>query len=77
MRAESWICGVLAALCMPLTGCVTTKTASPDGKALELPHGRMVLRVDRDYVARVEAIARKNGTRVHWVNPPLKRIESE
>ncbi|MDW8479834.1 MAG: hypothetical protein RML12_08585 [Xanthomonadales bacterium] len=44
---------------------------------LHLPQGKVVFRVDREYVARVEAAARRNGTRVHWVNPPLRRVEVE
>lgn len=77
MRAKSWIPIPLAFACLSLAGCATTESVSRDGKVLELPQGRMVLRVDREYVARIEAIARQQGTRVHWVNPPLKRVERE
>jgi hypothetical protein len=77
MRAKSWFYGFIAVLCLAPAGCVSTKNAPRDEKVLELRQGRMVLRVDHEYVARVEAIARQNGTRVHWVNPPLRRVERE
>jgi hypothetical protein len=34
--------------------------------------GVSAFEVDRDQMAVVEAAARQAGTRVHWVNPPLK-----
>lgn len=77
MRAKSWVLVVLAVVSMPLAGCATTQSVAREDKVLELPRGRLVLRVDQEYVARVEALARKNGTRVHWINPPLRRVESE
>ena len=35
-----------------------------------------VIRTDAEYVARVEAMARKRGIEVVWVNPPKIRPET-
>lgn len=34
-----------------------------------------VIDTDADYVARVEAVARRRGIEVVWVNTPKKRIQ--
>lgn len=51
-----------------LTGCASTGTAYQNAP---LQHEDIV--TDKVYVATVEYVARHRGTRVVWVNPPMKR----
>lgn len=30
---------------------------------------------DSTYISQVEAVARQRGVEVHWVNPPVQRVE--
>ncbi|MCK7593806.1 hypothetical protein [Pseudomarimonas salicorniae] len=46
-----------------LAGCASSGTARMDA-------GANAYKVDAQYVARVEAIARQRGVDVEWVNPP-------
>ncbi len=52
----------IAALVL-LAGCASSGSA-------RLEHGARINKVDSTYVARVEAIARRRGVDVEWVNPP-------
>jgi hypothetical protein len=55
-----------------LGGCASTRTASVPTKPLM----QRDTQVDVVYVGYVNAIAKQRGTRVLWVNPPMKSIES-
>jgi len=71
------VVAVLSLLAAGLSGCTSTDTrssyvapAAVDGAAVT--ETRMVPR--SEYIAEVEKLARQQGVRVHWVNPPLKRV---
>jgi hypothetical protein len=58
-----------------LVGCASTKTAYRDVP----PHQRsagFTTAVDERYVFLVENIAKQRGTRVMWVNKPVKRVNT-
>lgn len=68
---------VVSLLSIGLLGCANTGTrlayvapAAVDGEAVA--ETRMVPR--SEYIAEVEKLARQQGVRVHWVNPPTKRV---
>jgi protein involved in sex pheromone biosynthesis len=52
---------------LALTGCASNGGARTSAE-VEKQH-----RVDSEYVAYVEHVARKRGIDVHWVNPPRER----
>ena len=68
---------VMSLLSVGLLGCTSTGTrlayvapaAVDNGTVAET---RMVPRAE--YMAEVEKLARQQGVRVHWVNPPVKRV---
>lgn len=68
---------VLSLLSIGLVGCTSAGTrsayvapAAVEGKAVA--ETRMIPR--SEYIAEVEKLARQQGVRVHWVNPPTKRV---
>ncbi|QDW66052.1 hypothetical protein [Luteimonas granuli] len=71
MKAMSRV--VLSAIpAMVLAGC-----ASSGGMASAAPQPYQApdeVTTDTAYVAAVEHVARRRGVRVHWLNPPLKRL---
>lgn len=71
MKAMSRV--VLSAIpAMVLAGC-----ASSGGMASAAPQPYQApdeVTTDTAYVAAVEHVARRRGVRVHWLNPPLKRV---
>jgi hypothetical protein len=52
-----------------LAGCASSGSA-------RMQYGIASYQVDRQYVARVEAVARARGVDVEWVHPP-RRIDRE
>lgn len=54
-----------------LAGCASTQNTTYREAAPPTP-GSMV--VDQRYVAIVENVAKNRGTRVMWVNKPVKRV---
>ncbi|WP_156899920.1 hypothetical protein [Luteimonas mephitis] len=68
---------VVSLLLVGLAGCTSAGTksahvapAAVNGTATT----EMRTRPDDAYIAEVEWIARQRGVRVHWVNPPEKRV---
>lgn len=68
---------VVSLLSVGLLGCTSAGTrsayvapAAVDNGAV--PETRTVPRAE--YMAEVEKLARQQGVRVHWVNPPTKRV---
>jgi hypothetical protein len=55
-----------------LAGCASTKTAYRDAPTHEGATS-VSIKVDERYVAHVENVARQRGTKVTWVNKPVKR----
>jgi hypothetical protein len=71
-RSSVSLAAVVAAVSMS-AGCATT-SATGAGLAPSAAAGTTVA-VDQDhaYIQQVEAIARRRGIGVTWVNPPIKR----
>lgn len=60
---------VLLAAALGLSACATT---SEDTARTAPPREPSILDPDEAYIARVEAIARRRGIEVQWVNAPRK-----
>jgi hypothetical protein len=58
-----------------LVGCASTKTAYRDVPSQQQSAGSTI-EVDERYVTLVENIAKQRGTRVMWVNKPVKRMNA-
>ena len=58
-----------------LAGCASTKTAYRDAPPQQRSAG-FSMEVDERYVTLVENIAKQRGTRVMWVNKPVKRVNT-
>ena len=56
-----------------LASCATTESAGY--RAADAPAGQSKSAVNTEYVAAVEAMARRSGVEVHWVNTPKKRVD--
>jgi len=59
-----------------LAACATTDERSSLRQAPEpqTPQASAPFAVDGDYVSRVEAVARRRGIHVQWINAPKKRL---
>jgi len=57
-----------------LAGCTTDNQLARAAPAASSSSHSIV--TDSLYVARVEAIARRRGIGVTWVNPPVKRLDT-
>lgn len=67
---------VLSVSMLGLAACASSGgTASYDAPARQYAEGR--LHSDELYMARVEALARRRGIDVTWVNPPRKIVAKE
>ena len=58
-----------------LVGCASTKTAYREAPPQHRASG-FSMEVDERYVTLVENIAKQRGTRVMWVNKPVKRVNT-
>ena len=67
IRLSSLACA--AFLISLLAGCASTQTADTQPRSM-----MRVTQVDQAYVGYVNAIAKQRGTRVLWVNPPMKEV---
>lgn len=68
---------VVSLLSIGLLGCTSTGTRLAHVAPAVVDSGavtetRTVPRAE--YMAQVEKLARQQGVRVHWVNPPTKRV---
>lgn len=54
-----------------VSGCASTRTAVTPNAPTWAPRQTQV---DERYVSYVNALAKQRGTRVYWVNPPLKTV---
>ncbi len=68
---------VVSLLSVGLLGCTGagTRSAYVAPEAVDraaTSETRMVPRAE--YIAEVEKLARQQGVRVHWVNPPVRRV---
>jgi len=68
---------VVSLLLVGLAGCTSAGMKSAH-VAPAVVNGSAVtearIRPDAQYIAEVEWIARQRGVRVHWVNPPERRV---
>jgi hypothetical protein len=55
------LCGIAVSV---LAGCASTSEYVDESRHVQ----------DDQYVSAVEEIAKRRGVRVHWVNPPDRRI---
>jgi hypothetical protein len=62
---------VLSASILGLAACATTGETTSYTPAQEQPS---LMDNDAEYMARVEAIARRRGLGLTWVNPPRKMV---
>ena len=73
-RSMKWIVPGICAF--GLASCATTDTSS--SYRSDAAAGASTKFVTDDvYVAAVEQMASRSGVKVHWVNPPTKRINNE
>ncbi|WP_448673020.1 hypothetical protein [Pseudoxanthomonas mexicana] len=54
-----------------VSGCASTRTAVAPDSPTWAPRQTQV---DERYVSYVNALAKQRGTRVYWVNPPVKTV---
>lgn len=66
---------VMSAAVLGLAACATTEEATSYVPAHKVQSTR--LQSDAAYMARVEAIARRRGIDLTWVNPPKKIVVKE
>lgn len=57
-----------------LVACAGTSRLTSATPSIYKGSDRVV--TDSEYVTYVEWLARRQGTEVHWVNPPTKRVGS-
>ncbi len=64
---------LVCAAIVPSAAC--TSIAPPAAPGAAAPRTTYVAfsKVDEQYMARIEQIARRNSVDVHWVNPPLQQ----
>lgn len=64
---------VLAAAVAVSAGCATT--SEPAASLAPGPASGTIVAVDQDhaYMQQVEAVARRRGIGITWINPPIKR----
>lgn len=72
MKALRWAIPCICAV--GLASCATTD-ASSYRSADAGTQGKFV--DDDAYIAAVEHMASRSGVRVHWVNPPSKRVDKD
>lgn len=68
---------VMSLLSVGLLGCASTGTRSAHVAPAAVDSGAVAeaRNVPRaEYMEQVEKLARQQGVRVHWVNPPTKRV---
>lgn len=63
---------VIFAAALTLTACATTDDR---GAVRVAPQRSGTIDTHHEYVARVEAIARRRGIDVQWINMPVKRTK--
>lgn len=67
----------IAVLSLTLLGpvaCKTTESKSASAAPAHIAAPRVRNVQDAAYITEVDRLARQNGVRVQWVNPPEKRI---
>lgn len=69
--SRSIVIFAVAALSAGLVGCAATP--DPTYRAQRFEPSKQ--EVDSDRVSAINAIARKRGVGVHWVNPPTRRAD--
>lgn len=67
---------VLAASVLGLAACATTGEQTATGHTPVQQQARTV-ETDTEYMARVEAVARRRGIGLTWVNPPRKIVAKD
>lgn len=68
---------VLSASTVLLAACATTGEQTAFVSRTRMVHAQARVTSDEAYVARVEAIARRRGIGLIWVNPPTKIVAKQ
>lgn len=66
---------LIAASAVLLTACASSGGMASSQPASSYHPPEKVTRDER-YVAMVERVARRRGVKVHWINPPTRRVDA-